>query len=116
MANSNTGELKVTRQKALTMALRFMLYNFKNITITQLEKEHGLARKTLYRILDGNDLPRCTDVYMRVFVRIINDRRRSALTMGMSDLIDDINHLFRDLMLVQYGVPTDREIAHSDHE
>ncbi len=116
MANSTTSELKVTRQKALTLALRFMLKMFKNVTISQLEKEHRLSRKTLYRILNEEEIPRCSDDYMCVFVCILNAKRRSAQLMGNHKLEEDIDHLLRDLMLVQYGVPTDDEILHFEHQ
>lgn len=61
MANSNTSELLVTSQKAPTLALKFLLDNFASITLTQLEKEHGLNRSTLYRIIDGEAIPRGYD-------------------------------------------------------
>ncbi len=110
MANSCTGELMVTEQNALTMALKFILKNFKNVTFSQLEKEYGLSRRTLYRILDSGSAPRCYDAYMRVCVHIINEKRRAALTVGNQTLCDDIDLLLRDMMLVHYGEPTDEEI------
>lgn len=115
MANSNTSGLTVTRQHALTMALKFITTQFKNITIAQLEKNYQLSHSTLYRIENDMDVPRSANDYMRVFVRIIGAKRRSALLMGRTDLVDDIDHLLRDMMLVQNGVPTDEEIDHPEH-
>lgn len=112
MANSNTSELQVTQLKAPTLALKFITTRFKNINITQLEEEYGLSRKTLYRILDENDLPRCSHKYMHVFVRIISAKRRFAQLNGNTDLVKDIDLLLRDLILVQHDVPTDDEILH----
>ena len=110
MANSNTGELKVTRQKALTMALKFITTRFKNITIPQLESEYGLSHTTLYRIRDKKAVSKSTEHYMRVFVRIISTKRHYAQLTGNDQLVTHIDHLLRDLMLVQNGVPTDAEI------
>lgn len=110
MANSYKGELRVSGQNALAMALKFILKNFKNVTFSVLEKEHGLSRRTLYRIQDGGPAPRCYDTYMRVCVHIINEKRRAALTIGNQKLCDDIDLLLRDMMLVHYGEPTDEEI------
>lgn len=110
MAKSHSSELQVSRQNVLTMTLRFLLDNFNNITVTQLEKEYGFPRKNLYRFLHGKSYPRYIDDYMRVFVRILNERRKAALVSGQSDLVASIDHQLRDITLVHYGVPIDDEM------
>lgn len=109
MANSNTSELQVTQLKAPTMALKFITTRFKNINITQLEEEYGLSRTTLYRIRKNKAIPNSHDFYMRVFVRIISDKRRTAQLTRNERLVLHIDHVLRDLTLVQNGVPTDAE-------
>lgn len=110
MANSNTSELQVTQLKAPTMALKFLLDNFESITLKQLETEHRLNRSTLYRIHDGEAIPRSYDDYMQVFVSILYAKRRLALLTRNRKQRRAIDRLLRDLTLVQYGLPTDGEI------
>lgn len=110
MANSNTSELTVTRQKAPTMALKFLLDNFESITLTQLEKEHRLNRSTLYRISGGEAIPRGYEAYMHVFVSILYAKRRLALLTRNRKQRRAIDRLLRDMTLVQYGMPTDEEL------
>lgn len=109
MANSNTSELQVTQLKAPTLALKFITTRFKNINITQLEKEYGLSHSTLDRIRKNKAVPNSHDYYIRVFVRIIDAKRQSAQISGNDRLVQHIDHVLRDLMLVQNGIPTDAE-------
>ena len=110
MANSNTSELKVTGQYPLTMALSFILGQFPNITKSMLHAKYGLNRCTLDKILSGEKVPRKYDQYMCVCVKILYDRRATAMTLGNDELRQKIEQLFSNLLMVTFGLPTDQEI------
>lgn len=109
MANPQT--LKVTRQTSLVVALQFINLEL-GITNSTLARTYGLRRATLEEIVNkGIDLPRKHDMYMRVFIRVLNDKRRQQLvTNNNPGLVVKIKDLVYDLMLIEYGLPTDAEI------
>lgn len=111
MATSKT--LKFSGQKALTMALCFISETLE-IKDMYLNMAYGLNRCTLCRIRKGEDVPRSHAHYMRVFISILNEHRRSYAEASDYERANRISGLLRDMLLVEYCIPTDGEIM--EHE
>ncbi len=107
---------KSSEQLPLTFALNFIN---RTLCINELclESRYGLCRRTLTRIRGGKSPCRQQDKYMFVFVKLLNDERRRYHALysehgrepdrGMEQSIDKT---MRDLLLIQYNLPTDDEI------
>lgn len=110
MANPQT--LQFTEQNALVVALKFINRELR-ITNSALARTYGLRRATLEDIANkGIYLSRYHKKYMRIFIKVINGKKRQMqlLTNNNAIVVMKIKDLFYDLMLIENGIPTDSEI------
>lgn len=106
MATSKT--LKFSEQNALTMALSYIT-DMLEIKDTYLQTKYGVNRCTLSKIRKGEEAPRAHDFYMRVFISILNDHRTVFARAMDYERANRISALLRDMLLVEYDIPTDNE-------
>lgn len=106
---ASSNELTSTEQNALKMALKYISERLL-ISDAYLNRRYGLSRCTLGKIRKGEMVTRCYDVYFKTFVRVLNNHRRLGTELCELPQSGEIDLLLRDLLLVHFGLPTDREI------
>lgn len=99
-----------TEQNALTMSLDFIT-NRLELKDTYLNQRYGLNRCTLSKIRRGESVTRVYKDFMHVFIKILHEQRLEYRKTMDFDRLNMIDHLLRDILLVEYGFATDEEIS-----
>lgn len=105
---------KPTDQKPLTMALKFINEKL-HIKDLYLENKYMLSHKTLWKIKNGYDIPRSHKAYMRVFLGILNEKRKECEIASEYKerpiyaeknrvLADSIKDLLLNILLSEYAL------------
>ena len=104
--------IHVTEQDALVFALACL--KCLKISNLALAERYGLRANTLTDISMGKRITRGREKYMQSFVRELNCVRRVALKRGDAETETMVMRWLGEIMLVQYGLATDKEIAISE--
>lgn len=100
--------IHVTEQDALVFALGCL--KCLKISNLALAERYGLRANTLTDIAMGKRITRGREKYMQSFVRELNSVRRTALKRGDAETEAMVMRWLGEIMLVQYGWATDKEI------